>query len=409
MQFENLILLIGTNPLPNFVVAEYYLQNNPELKNIWLVHSEKMNSHEGTYTYAENLVKVLKVRHPNNPVSFNFIPLSKISDANKISYDVRKLLISELDDNSSVHLNYTGGTKVMGIHVYHSLKQEGSKRLAKSFSYLDARSFRIVDDEENTTADLRDNVSPTFNELIHVHGFERKNTDSNNDFEGVMGEFRELIKGGKLKEFFHANGGYDRTIFESKNKRSELAEKIEDIDPDIIANFTPNAVFQRILSALPDNYKIFKKDIGKKFKRVIKFLDGGWFEEYIYKVLTENFKEPNVEILKDWEIRKNGWTGNFQLDVIMMRGYQLVGISCTTSKEKHICKSKGFEIIHRTRQIGGDEAKAVLFTFLDEGTKLDVQDELLIDTGSTTANILVFGIEDLNEDYIIRKIREFIK
>lgn len=408
MEFEHLILLIGTNPLPNFVAAEYFLQNNHDLKNIWLVHSEKTNSQEGTYNYAENLVNALKIRHPNNPVRFNFTPLSKISDANKISSDVRKLLIPELKENSSVHLNYTGGTKVMGTHVYLSLKQE-EKRLSKSFSYLDARTFRIVDDEGYITEDLRDMVSLTFSEIIQVHGFERKNKDSNNDLGGVMREFRELIKGGKLKEVFHANGGYDRAIFESKNKKGKLAEKIEDIDPNIIANFTPNDVFQRILSALPDDYKIFKEGIGKNFKRAIKFLDGGWLEEYIYKVLKENFNQPNIEILKDWEIRKDGWTGNFQLDVIMMRGYQLIGISCTTSQEKHICKSKGFEIIHRTRQIGGDEAKAILFTLLDDNRKLDLQDELLIDTGSATANILVFGIEDLNEDYIFRKIREFIK
>jgi hypothetical protein len=92
-----------------------------------------------------------------------------------------------------------------------------------------------------------------------------------------------------------------------------------------------------------------------------------------------------------------------------MKGYQLTGISCTTADEKHICKSKGFEIIHRTRQIGGEEAKAILFTFLDDTRKRDLQDELLLDTGSTRVNILVFGIEDVKEDYIVRKIKEFIE
>lgn len=40
MSFEHLILLIGTNPLPNYVVAEYFLKNNPDLKTVWLVYSE---------------------------------------------------------------------------------------------------------------------------------------------------------------------------------------------------------------------------------------------------------------------------------------------------------------------------------------------------------------------------------
>ena len=45
---------------------------------------------------------------------------------------------------------------------------------------------------------------------------------------------------------------------------------------------------------------------------------------------------------------------------MLVKGYQLIGISCTTANEKKLCKSKGFEIILRARQIGGDEGKAIL-------------------------------------------------
>lgn len=408
--FEHLILLIGTNPLPNFVAAEYFLENNPDLKKIWLVHSEKTNFQEGTYTYAENLVNALKLKNPHKSNLFNFIPLSDISNASKILSELRKFLISRLEENSGVHLNYTGGTKVMGTHGYRCLSLEEGKRLSKAFSYLDARTFRIIDDEIGCiTKDLRSEISLTFGELIRLHGFERKNEDSDFPFSNAMVEFRDLIENGKLDMFLHKEGGYDRTIFEAKNKKGELAERLEDIDQDDISQCSLNDVFQRILSTLPDEYKIFRKGIGKKFKNAIKFLDGGWFEEYIYETLKNNFNDTNIEILKNWEIKKEGWTGNFQLDVILMKGYQLIGISCTTGREKHLCKNKGFEIIHRTRQIGGDEAKAVLFTLLDDGRKLDLQDELLIDTGSTTSNILVFGLEDLKEDYIVRRIKEFIE
>ncbi len=408
--FNHLILLIGTNPLPNFVVAEYFLKNNPDLKKIWLVYSEKTDVQEGTFTYAENLVNALEFKHSHKSISFNYIPLSDISSASKIFSELRKLLIPQLEDNSSVHLNYTGGTKVMGTHAYRSLSLEEGKRLSKTFSYLDARTFRIVaDDKGYVTNDIRSEISLTFDELIRLHGFERKNKDSDFLYSIAMDKFRELIKNGKIKNFFHKNGGYDRAIFESKNKKGELAERLEDIDQDAISRFSPNNEFRQILSALPDEYNIFKEGIGKKFKNAIKFLDGDWFEEYVYETLKNNLTETKIEVLKNWEIKKDNWIGNFQLDVILMKGYQLVGISCTTSQDKSLCKSKGFEVIHRTRQIGGDEAKSVLFTLLDDGRKSNLQNELLIDTGSTTANILVFGIEDLNEGYIVKKIAEFIK
>jgi len=60
MDFEHLVLLMGTNPLPNYVVAEYFLTHNRKLENIWLVHSERFGRQEGTLTQAENLESILR-------------------------------------------------------------------------------------------------------------------------------------------------------------------------------------------------------------------------------------------------------------------------------------------------------------------------------------------------------------
>jgi hypothetical protein len=46
--FETLVLLIGTNPLPNLVVAEYFFKNNKNLKKIFLVHSKENIYQEAT-------------------------------------------------------------------------------------------------------------------------------------------------------------------------------------------------------------------------------------------------------------------------------------------------------------------------------------------------------------------------
>ena len=91
-----------------------------------------------------------------------------------------------------------------------------------------------------------------------------------------------------------------------------------------------------------------------------------------------------------------------------MNGYQLTGISCTTDKKRSLCKSKGFEIILRSRQIGGDEAKAVLITRLSESNANELQDELILDTGQTESNIMVLGNDDLKPEILLEKISEFI-
>ena len=184
MNFNQMILLIGTNPLPNYVVAEYFLKHNNNLKNIWLVHSGKAGRQEGTLTQAENLEKVLKKRHEER-LSFPLskVALSDVSNAQKIFRDIKEKLIQKLPSNGSIHLNYTGGTKVMGTHVYRVLEQE--KGFAKSFSYLDGRNFQIVDDQNEIISrkDLREEIFITFEELINLHGFKRKNGSTGNRVE----------------------------------------------------------------------------------------------------------------------------------------------------------------------------------------------------------------------------------
>ncbi len=407
--FGHLILLIGTNPLPNFVVTEYFITNNANLKDIYLVYSEEKGSQRGTSAEAKNLRKLLSARHTH--LQLHAIPLSDVSDATEIRRDIRKGLIDKLPSKCSVHLNYTGGTKAMGIHIYRAIEQESENITGKSFSYLDARHFCIVDDKNSViTKDLRQEVCIEFIELIGLHGFQRKEEkDANDEFSQDLAVFCRLIEEGRLHEYFK---NYKREVFLKKDK-DELIDAKAQISADLRA-FKANGVFLEVVSALPETYQMFD---GKgnftelptisQLKSAVKFLDGTWLEEYVYQSLEKAFKGSNISIDKNWKIKKSGWTANFELDVVLMNGYQLIGISCTTSGQKSICKSKGFEIIHRTQQIGGEEAKAVVITRLEHDRKAALQDELGIDTGGKT-NILVLGMEDLKEDRLVRGIKDFI-
>jgi hypothetical protein len=99
----------------------------------------------------------------------------------------------------------------------------------------------------------------------------------------------------------------------------------------------------------------------------------------------------------------------FELDIIMLNGYHLTGISCTVSDNVPFCKSRGFEIILRTRQIGGDEARAILITRLNRNQTKILQEVLVYSTGGNQENILVLGVDDLRQDDIyLRKVEEFV-
>ncbi len=83
----------------------------------------------------------------------------------------------------------------------------------------------------------------------------------------------------------------------------------------------------------------------------------------------------------------------------------MINSECFTKKR---CKSKGFEILHRTRQIGGDEAKAVLVSFLERKQNKILQKELLHETGGNRDNIRVIGLDDLKKDRLIKESGDFV-
>jgi hypothetical protein len=474
--FSDLLLLIGTNPLPNLVVAEYFLNINQNLDRIWLIHSEKNKFQEGTIKEAENLEKTLIDRFKERPPKIKFLSLTNISNAKEIEKDFISKCGNELK-NRSVHLNYTGGTKAMGIHIYRTLEKQKDLK-EKSFSYLDARNFNIVwDNKDEITDDLRNEMIISFDEIVKLHGFEKKR-DECAKFSKAVDAFTSLISRGKLQKYLYDSNGYKRSLFERKasfeitnevienfknkipdnklktlqplmNKKIFLEELYDSLNKlsftkeeiDIVANyaerkdnssklaisishlkedqlkaFKPNKEFLEIISSMPEDYMLFnsngefiKPKTSSKCKDAIEFLDGKWLEDYIYKVIEHEIKSKATDIQKNCIIDKEEC--RFELDVVLVRGYQLIGISCTTANKKDICKNKGFEIILRTRQIGGEEAKAILITCVEDNSAEDIknklEEELRADTGSGK-NIIVLGINDLEKANLLKQLQEFI-
>jgi hypothetical protein len=420
--FTDLILLVGTNPLPNYVVAEYFLSQDNSIRKIWLVCSEKTNYQAGTEELAVNLKALLDQKHSS--IEYGFVYISDISNAKAISQKVNEELIAKVQDGAQVHLNYTGGTKVMVNHIYRTIERvERLKTTPESFSYLDARNFCILSDTGTVIAgDLHDKVRISFEDLINLHGFERKNKYSKSIFTDAISAFKELIDSDCLGKYFDVNDqGYNRKLF--LNKKGSLAEKLNNLideNKEILRKYNCNDSLKKVMVAMPEDCKLFKFDngcnlnenIGKKFEKTIKFIDGRWFEEYVYEILIKKLidKIEKEYIGMNWEIRKpeENWNGiTFELDVILMNGYQLIGISCTTDDNAY-AKNKGFEIMLRTRQIGGDEAKAVLLTMASSSVVDKLQKQLRLETGGSD-NILVLGYEHLKEDILFDKIDNFIK
>lgn len=423
--FTDLVLLIGTNPLPNYVVADYFLQKNDKLEKIWFLHSEenRENIQKGTEPFATKLQEILQKKYPERKIDYKIknLAIPDVGNSASIKTTVNDNIIIKIPQKTKVHLNYTGGTKSMGTHTYRAFEQN-EKSLDMSYSYLDARKFKLVfdDDYAETSEDLRNTVKIDFANLIELHGYERINDVKEcSIFNCVCEKFTDLIKENRIENFFindqKNNQGYCRKDFRN------TSDKTWRFDIDILKKqiSTPNDEFLCVLNSLPDDYKFWNQNDWCKiktdnFKKAMDFIDGDWFEKFVFNTIISKNNENKLllnDIKINWVIKHNEWQGSqdFELDVIMIKGYQLIGVSCTTDFQKGLCKSKGFEIITRTQQIGGSEAKAILITMCNSELKEKLQNELQLDTGSSKSNILVLGLDDLKPDNLIEKITTFIK
>jgi len=193
--FDTLILLVGANPLHNEVVAEYFLSTNVSLKTIVLIYSEiNFTNKSNTKKYADNLERLFKSRHGD--IAIEKVYLSDVSNAERIFFNLREQLQDTLAPGSSVHFNYTGGTKTMAVHLYRWLERYAENNVIRiSFSYLNDKNFWIVGDDGEVSGDLREKVNLNIEEIIELYGFERK-TDSKNNFKNdIMEKFKEIING----------------------------------------------------------------------------------------------------------------------------------------------------------------------------------------------------------------------
>ncbi|WP_066635769.1 Card1-like endonuclease domain-containing protein [Desulfolucanica intricata] len=440
--FTDLVLLIGTNTLPNYVVAKYFIMENQGLKKIWVVHSEATPNQVGTKDLAQNIAEVLREEF-NKKIQIEYISLEDISSAEKIMLNIKNKLIKKLSGkNNSAHLNYTGGTKAMAVHVYRVLERElGSKC---SFSYLDARDFKIKDDYyQAVTTDLRKNIGISLNNLMKLHGYKKLDEQDNPDWIDALNYFSKLINKEKLSIYLKWVSNclqkyyyWDSNFIKQSSKflyHNQLINNNNELDLNRIKtlkqefkNRTPHEVME-LLKRIPKKYSLLdengemwipdlntnNKSYSNRLKdSIVNFLHGKWLEAYIFKFLKDKISSDNYLSEKDipmelnWVITKG--TSKFELDVIVINGYQICGISCTTSKNQSLCKEKGFEVLYRVKQIGGEEAKAILITCLPEEQVLSLDEDLSTITGSRDKKLLIIGISKLNDGLLWEELSRHI-
>lgn len=356
-QTENLVLLIGTNPLPNLVAAKLLLKEDGTL---YLVHSAD------TGAIALQLEKALMDR-------YGVHQCQKVEVDQASARDVRTKIESLMKTSrGSVGLHYTGGTKTMAVHTYRAI-ESGTPRTAPRpvFSYLDANSFELrVDPDWHEKVLFQ--VKPTLEDLLALHGILLDADRRTHDvvLSGTATELARAAPSGGLQVWRH---WCDHVLRETARigkdwrKKGEL-RKITLPLPDASTLQDAVAMLKSELGLPSDAVDLpldpsrlrwpFPKD---KPKYLCRWLDGAWLEYYVLSQIRAVAEQCQIH---DWGMTlatdPESSLFEFEFDVAAMRGYQLFGISCTTDLSKTIAKFKLFEAYIRSRQLGGDEARVGL-------------------------------------------------
>jgi hypothetical protein len=408
---DHLFLLIGENPLPNYVAAKTLLAEDGKPYLVFTEHTQEP---------AKRLQEALGLGDNE------MIPLDN-NESNP--WEIKKRIrakVKEIQDNpdnaqkKQFGLNYTGGTKAMAVHAYQALLQprleepQYKLNLEPIFSYLDSRNLKMLIDQPTNPVPLdipKEPLDFSLDKLFKLHGFNLNKPPKTNV---TLRELVEAIVKHKsewqnwcrtvlrleartkieIGEFTNVNNGIEK-IFEISDWKNatelrNIALPIQNLPEEISDILKQNKLLDDngclSIQKLEQASIVPKTKKAKDYpKEICKWLEGVWLEDYVLQKLKDiqkqEEKEIDVKVKKEEErlidkvgmsfnFPENADIGHFEFDVAFLRGYQLFALSCTTDTELGLCKLKLFEAYRRARQMGGDEARIALVCCYDKPDKI---------------------------------------
>lgn len=374
-QTQHLFLLVGKNPLPNYVAARLLLKAGGTL---YLVHSA---GPQGTGKVAQNLMAHFPQHHPQ------LIPVD-LQNTVALRRQVENYL--ERTSPGSIGLNYTGGTKVMAVHTYQAV-EEFCKRRGRDvvFSYLDADTLEMsIEPQPGQQAFRRgvvQSVELTIKQMFDLHGIRLQGRIQTEpvlpDLARALAQIHGTPDGIKAWQ-------NSRKVLKACDGRPWQGVKAELLDvgatPDVVEHL------ERALD-LKDQKPVNLRDVarraGLKSSRGLSlWLDGMWLEHWALTCIKALGYERRAQNLIGLTPRR------FEIDVAVIRGYQLFALSCGVTTDPHRGKLKLLEIYTRARQIGGDEARVGLVCAVDDPRGLEQEITREWDAGN---RVRVFGSRQL--------------
>lgn len=184
---DHLFLLIGENPLPNYVAARLLIKPKTAQEAKKTPPSIVLVCSTGTANTEDRLRRILKNEFKIKNQSVQIQPLNLTSSQSSPQQIYRAIEKKAKSLQGKIGLNYTGGTKAMSVQTYHCLFKlfQESQISHPYFSYLDPNTLQIIiEDQEsgkvNSFAIKPEDFSTNLRTLFKLHNLKWKDVGFSN-------------------------------------------------------------------------------------------------------------------------------------------------------------------------------------------------------------------------------------
>ncbi|MEG4517143.1 MULTISPECIES: Card1-like endonuclease domain-containing protein [unclassified Microcoleus] len=407
---KHLFLLVGENPLPNYVATMKLLDTGG---TVYLVYTNQTLSQKALLMTA---LKTQGFKNKEVELKDNKSNAYRIYD--KVHQEAKKISNTnpnEEPEKKLIGLHYTGGTNTMAVHAYRAI--DALNRNDTVYSYLDAKTLEIFIDNPSSDSTHRGvHLTVPLEVLFKLHKYEWHEykkpltkpilPDAAAEFvrlyqdEVIAKTWRTWANTHQYKNWGELNKAKNLETgqWKSEDELSNLSLSLTGVHPEIIE------VLRHNLDASPTqlSLNVTKAKGFESFQQVCGWLGGIWLEHYVLQQVKELTQDLQLgESKMSIHIRKyQSEGGKFEFDVAFMRSYQLFAISCTTSAEHTLCKLKLFEAYIRAKQLGGDEARVALVCCCDGNKYINQQSmyrylKSQLEGSINNPNVAVFVRQDL--------------
>lgn len=306
---NTVIILISDQTVPNILFLKwFYAAHKSEENTIYFISTKQMEEKEKSKNIVDTLSQIAKQMNFEKPLI--------LDDENSLPMIQRNVQENISDDFDNFYVNITGGNKLMSLAVYMLFSAS-----PKSIIYYQpiGKSLQQIspDFEEYDMGEIM-----SVNEYMNAYGI-------NISSAGKCVKEEDFYK--NILEIVNKNKAGRSQILYLINDKKFFKQHLEDGKRYDLANLPADKLSSMDKKVVPETMQKTVADFGFDFHNVgideLKYISGGWFEEFVYyKVMHKKNLSPkkialNVYLTNSKKVRN-------ELDVVYIENNALRVIEC---------------------------------------------------------------------------------